>query len=183
MGATAVTITHDMTTVRTVADRVAMLHDGVDPLARARSPTSTPRPTPTSTSSSTAAPTARSRRCVEPAMTERAALRLSAAAALLIGVLGLAAALATGSGAILLDGLFNLTFFATALLTLRVATLVARPDDEPYPFGYIFFEPLITTVKGLLILGVSPSPSSTRWSRSPPAAARSSSAPPWPTPP
>lgn len=28
MGATAVTITHDMTTVRTVADRVAMLHDG-----------------------------------------------------------------------------------------------------------------------------------------------------------
>ncbi|PZQ51667.1 MAG: ABC transporter ATP-binding protein [Rhodovulum sulfidophilum] len=29
MGATAVTITHDMTTVRTVADRVAMLHDGI----------------------------------------------------------------------------------------------------------------------------------------------------------
>ncbi len=29
MGATAITITHDMTTVRTVADRVAMIHDGV----------------------------------------------------------------------------------------------------------------------------------------------------------
>jgi phospholipid/cholesterol/gamma-HCH transport system ATP-binding protein len=29
MGATALTITHDMTTVRTVADRVAMLHGGV----------------------------------------------------------------------------------------------------------------------------------------------------------
>jgi phospholipid/cholesterol/gamma-HCH transport system ATP-binding protein len=29
MGATAVTITHDMTTVRTVADHVAMLHDGL----------------------------------------------------------------------------------------------------------------------------------------------------------
>jgi phospholipid/cholesterol/gamma-HCH transport system ATP-binding protein len=28
MGATAITITHDMTTVRTVADHVAMLHDG-----------------------------------------------------------------------------------------------------------------------------------------------------------
>jgi phospholipid/cholesterol/gamma-HCH transport system ATP-binding protein len=28
IGATAITITHDMTTVRTVADRVAMLHDG-----------------------------------------------------------------------------------------------------------------------------------------------------------
>ncbi|MCV6824668.1 MULTISPECIES: ABC transporter ATP-binding protein [Halocynthiibacter] len=29
MGATTVTITHDMTSVRTIADRVAMLHDGV----------------------------------------------------------------------------------------------------------------------------------------------------------
>jgi phospholipid/cholesterol/gamma-HCH transport system ATP-binding protein len=28
IGATAITITHDMTTVRTVADHVAMLHDG-----------------------------------------------------------------------------------------------------------------------------------------------------------
>ncbi len=29
MGATALTITHDMTTVHSVADEVAMLHDGV----------------------------------------------------------------------------------------------------------------------------------------------------------
>ena len=29
MGATAITITHDMTTVRAVADHVAMLHDGL----------------------------------------------------------------------------------------------------------------------------------------------------------
>jgi predicted Co/Zn/Cd cation transporter (cation efflux family) len=62
---------------------------------------------------------------------------------------------ATGSGAILLDGLFNLCFFVTALFTLRIAALLARPDDERYPFGYLFFEPLINTVKGLLILGVS----------------------------
>jgi phospholipid/cholesterol/gamma-HCH transport system ATP-binding protein len=38
MGATAVTITHDMTSVRAIADRVAMLHDGVvrwnGPIAR-----------------------------------------------------------------------------------------------------------------------------------------------------
>ena len=29
MGATAMTITHDMTSVRAIADSVAMLHDGV----------------------------------------------------------------------------------------------------------------------------------------------------------
>ena len=69
-------------------------------------------------------------------MSERAALRLSAGAALLIGLLGLTVALLSGSGAILLDGLFNLCFFATALLTLRVATLVDRPDDDAlFAFG------------------------------------------------
>lgn len=86
---------------------------------------------------------------------ERSALVLSALAALVLGVAGVTVSVVTGSAAILLDGLFNLCFFATALLTLRVATLVARPDDERYPFGYIFFEPLINTAKGLLILGVS----------------------------
>lgn len=88
-------------------------------------------------------------------MTERGALLLSAGAALALGLVGVAAALLTGSGAILLDGLFNLCFFATALLALRVATLVARPDDDRYPFGYLFFEPLVNAGKGLLILGVS----------------------------
>jgi len=29
MGATAITITHDMASVRAIADRVAMLHEGV----------------------------------------------------------------------------------------------------------------------------------------------------------
>ena len=42
----------------------------------------------------------------------------------------------------------------TALVTLRVARLLERPDDQQYPFGYLHFEPLINMVKGLLILGV-----------------------------
>jgi predicted Co/Zn/Cd cation transporter (cation efflux family) len=86
---------------------------------------------------------------------ERAALRLSAGGALVLGATALGFSAATGSGAILLDGLFNLCFVVTAVLTLRVATLVARPDDDRYPFGYLFFEPLINAAKGLLLLGVS----------------------------
>lgn len=62
MGATAVTITHDMTTVATVADRVAMLHGG---LVRWQGPVAdmATAPTPTCNNSSTAAPKAPSRRC------------------------------------------------------------------------------------------------------------------------
>jgi cation diffusion facilitator family transporter len=85
---------------------------------------------------------------------ETRALVLSTAAALVLGVVALIVALATGSGAILLDGAFNLCFFVTALVTLRVARLLERPDDQQYPFGYLHFEPLINLVKGLLILGV-----------------------------
>lgn len=84
--------------------------------------------------------------------TELRALALSAAAALLLGIAGLAVSLATGSGAIMLDGAFNLCFFVTALATLQVARLLRRPDDRDYPFGYLQFEPLINTVKAALIL-------------------------------
>jgi predicted Co/Zn/Cd cation transporter (cation efflux family) len=87
--------------------------------------------------------------------TETGALILSTIAALAIGIVAMAAAVLSGSQAILLDGLYNLAFFVTALFTLRVARLLARPDDATYPFGYLYFEPLINTVKGLLILGVS----------------------------
>jgi predicted Co/Zn/Cd cation transporter (cation efflux family) len=85
---------------------------------------------------------------------ERRALLLSTAAALLLGVVALAVAFATGSGAVRLDGAFNLCFFGTALFTLRIARLVQRPDDQRYPFGYLQYEPLINMIKGLLILGV-----------------------------
>ena len=85
---------------------------------------------------------------------ERSALMLSTVVALFIGAIAIAIGLATGSGAILLDGAFNLCFFATALVTLRVARMLQRPDDARYPFGYLQFEPLINMVKGLLILGV-----------------------------
>jgi cation diffusion facilitator family transporter len=86
---------------------------------------------------------------------ERHALALSTAAALGVGVMGITFALMTNSQAILLDGLFNVSYFATALLTLRVARIIARPDDDQFPFGYGYFEALINAFKGLLILGVS----------------------------
>jgi cation diffusion facilitator family transporter len=88
-------------------------------------------------------------------MTERGALWLSGLAALGLGVLAVAAAVLTGSVAILLDAAFNLTFFAIALVTLRVARLVHLPDDEDFPFGYQQHEPLINLVKALLVIAVS----------------------------
>lgn len=84
---------------------------------------------------------------------EKRALVISAVSALGLGILALVAGIQTGSGAILLDAAFNICFFGTALVTLRVAALLKRPDDARYPFGYFHFEPLINLIKGLLIVG------------------------------
>ncbi|MEM9382238.1 MAG: cation transporter [Planctomycetota bacterium] len=88
-------------------------------------------------------------------MTERGALLVSAATALIVGIAGTSAYFIVESQAVLLDGLFNLTYFVTALVTLRVAELVAEPESEEYPLGLSYLEPLVNGVKGLLIFGIS----------------------------
>ena len=86
---------------------------------------------------------------------EKSGLMTSIGGSLLVGLAGLVFAILTSSQAILLDGLFNITYFIISLFTLKVARLVLKGDDEYFPAGYAFFEPLINGVKGMLILGLS----------------------------
>jgi cation diffusion facilitator family transporter len=85
---------------------------------------------------------------------EKHAILTSVVGALVVACNGLVFGMVTGAQAILLDGFFNLTAVATGLFTLRVATLLRRGDDEQFPVGYTFFEPLVNGIKGLLLLGV-----------------------------
>lgn len=86
---------------------------------------------------------------------EKRYLKISVLGNVLVGCVGIAAAAVSSSEAILLDGLFNLTYFATGIFTVKVASLVAGGDDERFPHGYAFFEPLVNGIKGMLVLGVS----------------------------
>jgi cation diffusion facilitator family transporter len=86
---------------------------------------------------------------------ENRTLLISAGSNLLIAVVGVIFASLSKSQAILLDGLFNLTYFATGLFTLKVAKLVTQGDDDTFPLGYAYFEPLVNGIKGVLVLGVS----------------------------
>jgi len=86
--------------------------------------------------------------------TERRGLILSAVMSLVLGSVALVASVITGSQVILLDGLFNLIYSVMAFFSVRVATLLAVPDNEKYPFGFAYFESLVNAAKGLLILGV-----------------------------
>ena len=89
------------------------------------------------------------------AQQERRGLLVSLFGSLLVGCVGVTFSVLSDSQAILLDGLFNLTYFATAIFTLKVAALLKRGESDQYPMGYAFFEPLVNGFKGLLILGVS----------------------------
>ena len=86
---------------------------------------------------------------------ETHALVHSAIGSLVVGCVALVFAYLSGSNAILLDGLFNLTYFATGLFTLKVTRLLARGDTREFPMGYGQFEPLTNGLKGILVLGVS----------------------------
>lgn len=86
---------------------------------------------------------------------EKRYLKISALGNVLVGCIGIAVAAVSSSQAIMLDGMFNLTYFATGLFTIKVASLVAGGDDERFPHGYAFFEPLVNGIKGMLVLGVS----------------------------
>jgi predicted Co/Zn/Cd cation transporter (cation efflux family) len=86
---------------------------------------------------------------------ERRGLLASLFGSLTVGCVGVVFSKLSDSQAILLDGLFNMTYFATALFTMKVASLLRRGESEQFPMGYAFFEPLVNGFKGLLILGVS----------------------------
>lgn len=82
---------------------------------------------------------------------ERKALIVSIIGALIIAALGIVFSVLTHSNAILLDGIFSLIGFATALVALRISTLVLQQDDTHYQFGYGGFEPLFNLLKGVVI--------------------------------
>ena len=85
---------------------------------------------------------------------ERRALRYSICGSLGFVVLAFVFALRTGSNAILFDGIYSLIGLSTAVLTLKVARLAERPDDDRFHLGYTSIEPTINLFKALIV-GVS----------------------------
>lgn len=85
---------------------------------------------------------------------EQKALRRSVWGNLFFAALGFGFAASSESEAILLDGIFSLVAWLMSLLTIRVARLVQGPANDWFHFGYAAFEPMLNTVKGLLLLGV-----------------------------
>ena len=61
-------------------------------------------------------------------------------------------AIATHSAAVLFDAVYSLIAFVMSMLTLKVANLVQRPDDDRFHFGYTAIEPTLNMFKSLIII-------------------------------
>ncbi|MEH6605603.1 MAG: cation diffusion facilitator family transporter [Pseudomonadales bacterium] len=88
----------------------------------------------------------------ENARNEQRALVFSLYGVVFFVVLALGFALLTGSDAILFDGIYSMIAFCMALLTLKVAKLAERPDDEQFHFGYTSIEPTLNLFKSLIVI-------------------------------
>jgi cation diffusion facilitator family transporter len=83
---------------------------------------------------------------------EISSLWLSIVGTLFMALLGFTFAWLTDSQAILMDGAFSFINGIVAVITLKVARMIQRPEDETFHFGYAHFEPMLNVIKGLLTL-------------------------------
>jgi len=85
---------------------------------------------------------------------ERRSLSIGKWANLLMAGLGIAAAYASHSDALLVDGLYSGVNFVSAIIAGRISVSILRPADRRYPFGYDAYEALYVKYRSLVLLGV-----------------------------
>jgi predicted Co/Zn/Cd cation transporter (cation efflux family) len=65
---------------------------------------------------------------------------------------GLGWGIASGSGAVLFDGLFSALSLLTLWLALRATRLLGRPEDDRFQFGFRHLEPLVVALRALALV-------------------------------
>jgi len=90
----------------------------------------------------------------EHAAIERRSLSIGKWANLLMACLGIAAAYASHSDALLVDGLYSGVNFASAIIAGRISATILKPADRRYPFGYDVYEALYVKYRSLVLLGI-----------------------------
>jgi cation diffusion facilitator family transporter len=83
---------------------------------------------------------------------EQRALKFSIVVTLLIGVLGAATGLLTGSQAIIFDGMYSFVDVVLTLISLAVSRLLAREGSRRFQYGYSHLEPVVGTFGGAILV-------------------------------
>jgi len=84
--------------------------------------------------------------------TEQRALKISIAATTILGLIGVAWGIVSGSQMILLDGMYGIVGTATSWMLLRASAFAAKGPSRNYPFGREAITPLVIGIQGLVLL-------------------------------
>jgi len=83
---------------------------------------------------------------------EQRTLRFSIALTVLLGVLGVASGLATGSQAIIFDGMYSFVDVVPTIMSLLVVKLLAQGTSQRFQYGYWHLEPLVAVLRDSILV-------------------------------
>ncbi len=84
--------------------------------------------------------------------TEQNTLKVSIALTVVLGVIGVASGLATGSQAMIFDGMYSFVDVAPTIVSLIVVKLLARGASHRFQFGYWHLEPLVAVLRDSILV-------------------------------
>jgi predicted Co/Zn/Cd cation transporter (cation efflux family) len=82
---------------------------------------------------------------------EQRVLRFSIAMTSVIGIGGITSGLATGSRAMVFDGMYCFVDVVLTLVSLRVSKLLAQESSRRFQYGYFHLEPLVAALGGSIL--------------------------------
>ena len=83
--------------------------------------------------------------------TEQGTLKFSIALTVLLGVLGVASGLVTGSQAIIFDGMYSFVDVVPTVVSLLVVKLIARGTTHRFQYGFWHLEPLVAVLRDAIL--------------------------------
>jgi cation diffusion facilitator family transporter len=84
--------------------------------------------------------------------TEQSTLKFSIALTVFLGVLGVASGLATGSQAIIFDGMYSFVDVVPTVVSLVVVKLIAQGSSHRFQYGYWHLEPLVAVMRDSILV-------------------------------
>lgn len=83
---------------------------------------------------------------------EQRTLRISIALTVLLGVLGIASGLKTGSQAMIFDGMYSFVDVVPTIMSLMVVKLLAQGTSQRFQYGYWHLEPLVMVLRDSILV-------------------------------
>jgi cation diffusion facilitator family transporter len=83
---------------------------------------------------------------------EQNTLKVSITLTVVLGVIGVSSGLATGSQAIIFDGMYSFVDVAPTVVSLIVVKLLARGSSRRFQYGYWHLEPLVAVLRDSILV-------------------------------